>query len=245
MRTTAHEERMFVVSDLHLGNPSSTARERLVKFLGHAVDEQASVCINGDGFDLSQTRFSRLAADTLPVMSGLRRLVHAGLHVYYVVGNHDILLEYFLSDFMFTQISPFLNVESGGRRIRVEHGHLYDPWYSRAPTSYQRATRLAGYFLVAVPDIYRLWNRLTLAVDRSRFGRPHMPSPGTDSDTAYHRAANTLIERGFDSVIFGHTHVAEWRGLTAGTYVNGGNWLRGNTYVDIDHGSVTLRAWQT
>lgn len=245
MRTVVQEERLLVISDLHLGNPSSTARARLVSFLKYALDEKASLCINGDGFDLAQTSFARLAGDTLPVMAGLRRLVHADLRVYYVVGNHDIVLEHFFSDFIFSQISPFLNVESGGRRIRIEHGHVYDPWYSRAPASYQRATRLAGYFLVAVPDTYRLWNRLTTTVDHWRTGRQHPRAhDGTDTGTAYHDAAQALLERGFDSVIFGHTHVAETRCMTVGTYINSGNWLRGNSYVDIDRGNVVLRAWR-
>ena len=238
MRTVATEDRMFVVSDLHLGNPSSTARSRLVSFLSHALNERASVCINGDGFDLAQTRFPRLASDTPPVMAGLHRLLHADLRVYYIVGNHDILLEHFLSDFVFSQISPFLNVHSGDRRIRIEHGHIYDPWFSHAPTSYQRATRLAGYLLIAIPDIYRLWDRVGSALDHWNIRRDDREGTG------YHRAANDLLQRGFDTVIFGHTHSAETVGMPTGTYINCGNWLRGNTYVDINQGVATLRSWQ-
>src|SRR3954471_7222980 len=98
MRTVATEERLLVVSDMHLGNPSSTARSRLVTFLEYALAEGASVCINGDGFDLAQTSFPRLAGDTIPVMSALRRILDTGQRVYYVVGNHDLVLEHFLSD---------------------------------------------------------------------------------------------------------------------------------------------------
>ena len=245
MRTVATEDRMFVVSDLHLGNPSSTARSRLVSFLSHALNERASVCINGDGFDLAQTRFPRLASDTPPVMAGLHRLLHADLRVYYIVGNHDILLEHFLSDFVFSQISPFLNVHSGDRRIRIEHGHIYDPWFSHAPTSYQRATRLAGYLLIAIPDIYRLWDRVGSSVDHWNNRRHDREGSGDAvGGTRYHRAANELLQRGFDTVIFGHTHSAETVGMPTGTYINCGNWLRGNTYVDINQGVATLRSWQ-
>jgi UDP-2,3-diacylglucosamine pyrophosphatase LpxH len=245
MRTVTTEDRMFVVSDLHLGNPSSSASSRLVSFLDHALKQRASVCINGDGFDLAQTRFPRLASDTPPVMAGLHRLLHADLRVYYIVGNHDILLEHFLSDFVFTQISPFLNVQSGDHRIRVEHGHVYDPWFSHAPTSYQRATRLAGYLLIAIPDIYRLWDRVGTAVDH-RNNRRHGQEGSGDpvGGTTYHRAANDLLQRGFDTVIFGHTHAAETVRMPIGTYINCGNWLRGNTYVDIDQSGATLRSWQ-
>ncbi len=246
MQTATTEERMFVVSDLHLGNPGSTARPRLVSFLAHALRQRASLCINGDGFDLAQTSFPRLASDALPVMAGLRRLLDADLRVYYVVGNHDMVLEHFLSDFVFSQISPFLNVRSGDHRIRVEHGHIYDPWFSRAPASYQFATRLAGYLLVAVPDIYRVWDRVGTAVDRRSHRRgTREPTEGSATRTRYHRAANDLLLRGFDTVIFGHTHTAETLHMPSGTYINAGNWLQGSTYVDINSGAATLCAWHS
>ena len=58
----AEEERLFVISDLHLGNPSSTARSRLVEFLDYVWITGTSICINGDGFEMLQTSFTRLAA---------------------------------------------------------------------------------------------------------------------------------------------------------------------------------------
>ncbi len=133
----AEEDRLFVISDLHLGNPSSTARTRLVEFLDYARITGTSVCINGDGFEMLQTSFSRLASDAVPVLNALRRLMREGNRVYYLVGNHDISLEHFLEDWLFTQIAPFLNLRSGDSRIRIEHGHLYDPWFVRYPKSYE------------------------------------------------------------------------------------------------------------
>jgi len=58
-----------------------------------------------------------------------------------------------------------------------------------------------------------------------------------------HEAAEMLLQRGFDTVVFGHTHNAEVIELPSGTYVNCGNWLRGSSYVEIDHGTVSLHAW--
>jgi len=45
------------------------------------------------------------------------------------------------------------------------------------------------------------------------------------------------------AVVFGHTHNAEVIDLPSGTYVNCGNWLRGSSYVEIDHGDVSLHTW--
>jgi UDP-2,3-diacylglucosamine pyrophosphatase LpxH len=55
-----------------------------------------------------------------------------------------------------------------------------------------------------------------------------------------------LLLRGFDVVVFGHTHHPEEVVFEPGQrYFNSGNWLRGGTYVEIDHGEVSLRRWGT
>ena len=58
-------------------------------------------------------------------------------------------------------------------------------------------------------------------------------------------AAEMLLERGFDTVIFGHTHNALQVDLPNGQYINSGNWLRGSTYVEIDNGKVELKRWES
>ncbi|HUP86114.1 MAG TPA: UDP-2,3-diacylglucosamine diphosphatase [Acidimicrobiales bacterium] len=233
-------ERLLVVSDLHLGSPASTAERRLVGFLDHAAEIGASVCVNGDGFDFLQSSFSRLVASSLPVLSKLRKVQAAGGEVHYVVGNHDIALEHFLSNIVLFHLAPFLNVRSGDRRIRVEHGHLYDPFYSRYPRLYGYAGRAFGMTMFVHKDFYKVWSTLTEKVDRRRRER----ADGVAVEfSPQHAAAEMLLQRGFDVVVFGHTHNAELVELPSGTYVNSGTWMHGGTYADIDRGEVTLRTW--
>jgi UDP-2,3-diacylglucosamine pyrophosphatase LpxH len=234
------EERLLIVSDLHLGSPASTAERRLVGFLDHAVDVGASVCINGDGFDLLQSSFSRLARSSLPVLSKLRNVQAAGGNVYYVVGNHDIVLEHFLHNVLVLQMAPFLNVRSGGRRIRIEHGHVYDPFYSRFPRLYGAAGRTLGLVMFLHQDLYRLWSWPAMLVDRWRRSR----AGGVAVELSpHHAAAEMLLQRGFDAVVFGHTHHAEDVELPSGRYLNTGTWMKGGQYVDIDGGDVRLLSW--
>ncbi len=228
----AAEERLFVISDLHLGNPSSTARSRLVEFLEYARLTGTSVCINGDGFEMLQTSFSRLSADAVPVLNALRRLMREGNRVYYLVGNHDISLEHFLEDWLFTQIAPFLNLRSGDSLIRIEHGHLYDPWFVRNPKGYEIGARVLGLALLVHPDVYSLYAKSQARAATRRKGVP--------PDEV---AADMLLARGFDTVIFGHTHNALDIQLENGHYVNSGNWLQGSSYVEIDQGKVELKKW--
>jgi UDP-2,3-diacylglucosamine pyrophosphatase LpxH len=235
------EDRLFVVSDLHLGNPASTAPRRILPFLRYVADEGASLCINGDGFDMLQTSFNRIASSGVPVLAHLRTIAESGGRVYYVVGNHDLVLEHFLDSIFTFDVSPFLNVASGDARIRIEHGHLYDPFFARFPELYELATHLAGMALFMPADVYRIWTRLAERLDRHRRERA-----GEDlTAVSYcHGAAEMLLGRGFDAVLFGHTHNAEHVALPSGTYVNCGNWLRGHTYVEIDHGTIDLKTWE-
>jgi UDP-2,3-diacylglucosamine pyrophosphatase LpxH len=236
------EERLFVISDLHLGNPASSARQRVVDFIDYTRMTGASLCLNGDGFELLQTSFTRLAADTIPVINAIRRLKAEGHNAYYVVGNHDIALEHFLEDWLFTHISPFLNLSSGDQRVRIEHGHIYDSFFMRYPDVYEAATRLAGLFIFARPDVYSLWAKADEALDRRRRRKAGETS---DDISALHEAAGILLDRGFDAVVFGHTHNPETVVMPErGVYVNSGNWLRGSHYVDIDRGTVTLKRWE-
>ena len=235
----ADEERLLVVSDLHLGSPASTAERRLVGFLDHAAEVGASVCINGDGFDLLQSSFTRLVRASLPILSKLRTVQEAGGNVYYVVGNHDLVLEHFLQHVLVFRMAPFLNVRSGGRRIRVEHGHIYDPFYSRFPRVYGHAGRAFGMTMLVHKDFYKVWSTMADTVDRRRRRR----AGDVLELSPHHRAAEMLLERGFDAVVFGHTHHSEVVELPSGTYVNSGTWMQAGTYVDIKGGDVALRTW--
>jgi UDP-2,3-diacylglucosamine pyrophosphatase LpxH len=233
-------ERLLVISDLHIGNPFSRASESIGGFLEHARRRGYHLCINGDGLEILQTSFANLANDTVRILDRIGALLGAGLDVLYVVGNHDIVLEHYLESWAAggLRICPFLNVRSGSRRIRIEHGHLYDPFYVKHPRLYDALTRSAGPVLHLYPDVYRLWSKYQRLKDRAN-RRSSRAEP-----SVYHQAAEMLLRRGFDAVVFGHTHHAETVELLPGkTYVNSGNWMRGGTYVEINAGVITLNRW--
>lgn len=235
MRLEVEEERLLVISDLHLGSPASSATWRVIDFLEQACRERWSVCINGDGFDLLQSRLTSFLSDALPVVRRLGRLRDEGLRVCYTIGNHDIALEHALADLP-VQVSPFLNVVSGSKRIRIEHGHLNEPAYARWPGLYEFGGRIGRLFLFARTDTYELWARTQLAIDRRRRTK--------DEPYPHHAAASALFERGFDAAIFGHTHLPEITPLSGGLFVNCGSWMTGGWYVRIEHGEITLHEWR-
>jgi UDP-2,3-diacylglucosamine pyrophosphatase LpxH len=232
---SAHHDRVVVVSDLHLGCPASSAGRDFGRFLDEVAASGRVLCINGDGFDLLQSSSLRLAVVGFPVLRRLQELASSGTCVRYLLGNHDVALEHVLLDLPF-HVAPFLNLTSGDRRIRIEHGHLHEPFYVRHPAIYEAGGRLARTALLARADAYELWARAQQRCDDRRRAGPHA--------YPHHAAAVDLFRRGFDAVVFGHTHQPERRELEGGLFVNGGDWLRRRTIVTIDHGELQLREWE-
>lgn len=253
MLTNICEQRLLVVSDTHLGNPLFRSRKRFVEFLRYAWTNSWNVCINGDGVDIVQTTIARITRDLSDCAVQLRRFREHGLRVYYTVGNHDIVLENFLDDWEIVCVVPFLNVTSGDRRIRIEHGHLYDGSYVNYPTIFHLATWMGGMALRIHPRFYRMVERWKPLAEKT--GRLFKRSDDSDrfdgledadsipGEPAWYRPrAEEITRHGFDTVIFGHTHLeGQIRLSTGATYINTGSWLFEPHYAEIDHGQVTLK----
>jgi UDP-2,3-diacylglucosamine pyrophosphatase LpxH len=153
-----------------------------------------------------------------------------------------------------------LNVLSGDQRIRVEHGHIYDDMFVKYPRTYNMATLLGTMTLrYVVERLPRFADRLprvrgcattcsprwangirrarnattTLRVSRARFPAER---------ATFLRAALEIADRGFDAVIFRHTHRAGRSRLPNGsTYYNTGLWHTDPYFAEVDHGRVTLQ----
>jgi UDP-2,3-diacylglucosamine pyrophosphatase LpxH len=247
--TTVREERLLIVSDVHLGNSIFRARRLFLEFLGYARDRDFSVCINGDGVDIMQMSLARLTKDLGACAAQFAALARKGLRVHYVVGNHDVVLEHFLADWGTLHVVPFLNVLSGDQRIRVEHGHLYDVLFERYPRAYAAVTVLGGMALRIHPRLFHAlsWtNEALIAIGdlqqrvlQERSGQEPRPSPVPGERASYIDAAAEIAERGFDAVVFGHTHRVGTADLGQGRrYYNTGCWLADPYVLEIDHGAM-------
>lgn len=242
MITEIRDAKLAVISDLHLGNPFSKAKNATVEFLYWAARNEYDVVINGDGFEIAQVSFSKIATDVPEVFHALKSFTSRGRNVYYVIGNHDIVLENFLNDWGGFKMAPFLNVWSGDQRIRIEHGHLYDPFFVRNPELYEFLTWFAGIALKLHPSLYKMWIAFEKMKSKLFWERSESGIPGEHK--AFFGAATELAQRGFDAVVFGHTHHAGATTLPGGAkYFNTGSWLMGTPFLDIADGQMVMRRW--
>ncbi len=241
MLTNVQTERMVIISDLHLGNPFSQTTHLALKFMKWAASQNYDIVINGDGLEMAQASRTKIMQEMPEVFRTIKEIRKQKRTIYYVVGNHDMSLENFLEDWGYFKVSPFLNITSGNSRVRVEHGHLYDPFYVKYPRLYEKLTHLGGLLLFISPSFYKTW--ITFEKWRARLRAKRTGIFGEPPEFA--EAAQEISKRGFDCVVFGHTHhPGEAKLDDEKRYLNPGSWLLSCHYVEINQGKVELKSWQ-
>ena len=244
------EDRLLISSDIHMGNRLHRPRRPFMDFMHFAIENEYSLCINGDGVDVQQLALGQLTADLTACMTLFLRFAKTGKQVYFTVGNHDIVLEHFLSDIGRMKVVPFLNVESGDQRIRVEHGHMYDEMFLRFPRVYSIFTFIGRLAIGVSPGFYDWIHELNLRIIsfaetilggfKSSKNGAETPAEVIEGERAcFRQGAEDVSIRGFDAVIFGHTHTEGAVRLESGTrYYNTGGWFSDPHCVAIDNGRI-------
>ena len=251
MKTSVRESRLLVVSDVHMGNRLHRTRRAFTEFVQFALDHRYSICVNGDGIDFAQLALSHLVSDITPSLALFLRFGENDLRIYYTVGNHDIALEHFLNDIGRIRVLPFISVLSGDQRIRVEHGHMYDDMFLRFPRIYTVFT-LVGRFAIGIsPKFYEALHHFNVAFVKfsewglSGFGLFGKKEKAPDENVipgerdCFREGAEATGSRGFDAVVFGHTHAAGSATLADGQkYYNTGSWFHDPHCVAISDGRI-------
>lgn len=236
--------RLVVISDLHIGNPFCDISKDLIDFMAQVCDEGYDLCINGDGFDVMQTSVESILEELPGFAAMVARFARAGHSVYYVVGNHDITLENLILSMRDIKFCPFINLDSGDKRIRIEHGYLYDPAFIKNPVMYEKLVHFAGLILKVAPQAYKLWIKYEKIKNKK-----HGTTLGLSGEPeSFFDASKAIHERGFDAVIFGHTHHSgfvdtEIEGVQV-NYYNTGSFMLNPDYVVIENGEISLKEWQ-
>ena len=81
MITEIRDQKLVVISGLHLGNPFSKAKNPTVEFFHWAGREGYDIVINGDGFEIAQVSFSKIARDVPEVFHAIKSFTAKEPHV--------------------------------------------------------------------------------------------------------------------------------------------------------------------
>jgi UDP-2,3-diacylglucosamine pyrophosphatase LpxH len=238
------EERLFVISDIHIGNPSFTNKNGIIKFLDFVIDQDVALVINGDGIDFLQPSMQNFISVLPEVFKRVVRISQKNT-VYYVIGNHDIYFEQFLFDMDTFKVVPFLNIRSEEKNIRIEHAHVYDDLYIHHPKAYFLIGKLWGYVLKICPALYPTYELLERVAGNFRV-MMKVSKSSSEEKPVFKNAATLILERGFDVVVFGHTHRSGESKIDLNKYYyNTGAWFYYPHYLEINKGEITLHKIET
>lgn len=216
-----------IISDTHIGSLFYKSEE-LFRFLCEIEYDQ--LILAGDIID-----FLKIPIFTERCMDILSK-IDRDKQVIYVVGNHDESLVRLAGKNIFG--IDFVNryeFEESGRKFRIEHGDSYDA------KSFIN-TKLFVKFLSVVQNV------LEIAFDFD------FTTWWTDRQIKRHKLRNIVnilrLNDDVDVFIMGHMHIPEalvWiqPDQSIKTYINAGDWVSHQTYVEIEEGVARLKTFES
>lgn len=229
--------KLAVLSDLHLGSDSvyqefTHTEDAFLRFLDAIEAEHEHILVPGDLYNLDCARVPFRFASELELTQRryprlTRRLHTTPYHLVY--GNHDAALGKLLG------VPESLELELGGARILMVHGHQFDGFARKVPYLGPSATWTTAWLNRL--ELARLSRWVIRAGTAAAHARPRDRSLPNDE-----RAAGELLtQRGVDLVVMGHTHRAAFRRYpSGGHYVNAG----ANCFGDLRFASVDLASME-
>jgi UDP-2,3-diacylglucosamine pyrophosphatase LpxH len=218
----------IVLSDIHLGSENCQAK-RLAEFLERLVEGQLvtdRLILNGDVFD--SIDFRRLNKNHWRVLSQLRKLSDR-LEIIWLAGNHDGSAE-IVSHLLGVTVKDRYILRSGGRRLLILHGHVFDEFIDNHPILTWLADRLYKFLQ---------W------IDKSH----SFAKRAKHGSKTFLRCAKKIEEGAVEmarrkrcsTAICGHSHVPCAHEDQALPYYNSGCWTElPGTYLTVADGIVRL-----
>jgi UDP-2,3-diacylglucosamine pyrophosphatase LpxH len=214
------------ISDVHLGSVNCRSKE-LCAFLEEiesGILETKVLIINGDLFD--SLEFQRLKKRHWKVLSHLRKLSDT-IEIIWIRGNHDEYAQEVVSHLIGAKTFTRHVLKSGGKRILILHGDIYDDFISKYPLITHIADRI--YKLFQYIDPWCVFSKLIKRNNNAKI---------------IENKSIKLAERlNCNAVCCGHTHHAVKNVIHNGIqYFNSGCWVEmPATYLVIDNGKIELK----
>jgi len=249
------KNQFIIVSDLHIERWRKAKKQLFFEFLDFVSAEALELFILGDIVDIPQPEHKDIIPTYQDIFERLYKVTKGGLKIHYIVGNHDIVMRSVKVITEFLEIHyPTYEKKIDGRRIYLEHGHFYDPFfYYHIYDTLEYYQKLTGVDpgKIAV-DLYRdllrafQFRRRREAVPSEKREKPSpVGVPKNILDIWEREARNLLTQRKYNVVVFGHTHSPMNKRVGENQfYVNSGDWVNHATYVVFVEGKHRLMDFQ-
>ena len=235
----------FFVSDIHFGLESAqrekTKETRFVEFLKYCAENTSRLFILGDLFDYWFEYRRVVQKGYFRTFNYIYELTSNGTEVNFIIGNHDFMhRNYFESDLGVRILPDEYSCELGGRKFFLAHGDGMvpnDKGYKMLKKVI-RNKKIQNLYSFLHPD-FGVW----LAGLTSRKSRNYTGEKDYGEQDGLADSAKKLIEKGYDYVLFGHSHRRVNAVYQTGKYINLGSWLDSPCYAKFDGSDLKIIDW--
>jgi UDP-2,3-diacylglucosamine hydrolase len=242
--------RYIIASDFHLriieNHDDTERRIRVEKFLSSLIGQIDGLILVGDIFDLWVEWELLLVRSYFNVLKLFSQIKEAGARLIYIAGNHDFWFGDFLSKTLGFEVYPTSFSEVlNGKKVFISHGDLYinnDRRY-KVFRSIVRSKFVQLMFRLLHPYIaVRIGQSLSRSDRATR--EKNMKNPRFRRKSRQ-RELDLVVKAGelasvYDLVVFGHTHAPIALANGSGMYVNTGDWVVFNSYVEFTENDIKL-----
>ncbi|OGV43020.1 MAG: hypothetical protein A2X48_11215 [Lentisphaerae bacterium GWF2_49_21] len=215
------------ISDVHLGTTVSQT-DKLLKFLKE--NEFEKLYLVGDIVDMTaiRRRYFYWNEDNNTLLQKILRMARKGIQVEYIVGNHDIFLEFFAHEY-FGNIGlkeRDVHVTANGTRCLVMHGHQFDGVIKKMPLLYWLGDTMYDFAL-----FINIWfNRIRYLLGKDYWSLSLYLKTKVKNVVKFIGNYEQLVihevkkDTSIGAVIVGHIHMAADKEISRIRYLNCGCW---------------------
>jgi len=247
--------KIYFLSDFHLGAPNHTAsleREKLlVQFLDEIKHDAAEIFVVGDMFDFWYEYRKVVPKGYVRLLGKLAELSDSGISLHFFVGNHDM----WMRDYLQTELNMPVyfepkEFERAGKKFLIGHGDGLGPGdhgYKRLKKIFRNP--VCQWLFGILPPVVGMGvaNYMSRS-SRAQTGASEEVFLGEDKEWLITYCKDRLQEKAFDFFIFGHRHLPiDYRLSVHGResrYINLGDWIRYFTYAVFDGHQLSLHSYR-
>lgn len=236
---------IYFVSDFHCGAPWIADPEKQTRLFSGFADSIKPTAeylyIIGDLFDF-WFEYRDGFPDRHPVITAkLKELSGAGTKIVFIGGNHDWWAGRTFISLTGAEVAKSdIEATHYGQRLYLGHGDgiAHADWAYRI---LRRVLRNKINILLFSQLPYSWGLKLAQLVSSSS----HAVGEGRQWQFLkdYENYASNMIDRGFDAILMGHTHIPQRKELSGGLYLNTGDWIRHFTYAKLDDNGLNLMSF--
>ena len=246
-------QKIYFISDIHLGVPNAAASRKREKLLVNWLDEvkadAAEIFIVGDLFDFWFEYRRAVPKGFTRILGKLAEISDSGIPIHFFTGNHDLwMFGYFEAELGIQVYHEPVSRKLLGKDFFIGHGDGLGPGdtgYKWLKKLFRNPTAQWLYRTLVHPDIgIKLADYFSR---RSRYGSGQLQEEaflGEDKEWLVQYARRKLQQQHFDYFIFGHRHLPLDIELNENSrYINLGDWLSYFTYAEFDGQQMALTTY--